>query len=390
MRLLLVTHYFGEHRSGIEILAREIAVRLSGRGHRIVWAASGPARERPVDGVRLVPMTAWNVTEDRLGVPYPLWGPASLLKLVGEVRRADVVHVHDSLYAGNVVAALVSRLLKKPLLVTQHVGLIPYASRLLRGLMSLANRTVGRLVLGSATRCVFYSEAVQRYFSAFVSFAREPAFIPNGIAFDRFRPLPEGERRALRTSLGWDVPVVLFVGRFVEKKGLAHVRRLAERIDGCRFVLIGWGRESPEAWGLPRVHCLGSLPQDEIVPYYQAADLLLLPSVGEGFPVVVQEAMACGTPALISEDTAQAFAPIREAAFVCELDGGALEERLRSLLASPEVLRARRPVAADFSRTHWSWDHALDDYEGLLWELVPPAPCPPTRKAGRARYPKKR
>ena len=369
MRVLLVTHYFPEHRGGVEIIAGEVATRLAQRGFEIVWAASGPVTERPGSGLTLLPMRSWNVTEERLGVPYPLWWPTSLVRLLAEVGRADVVHIHDCLYLGNVLAALVGRARSKPVLVTQHVGLVPYSSRVLRGLMSLANRSVGGTVLGCASRSVFYSEKVQRYFAGLVGFRSEPVFISNGVSSERFRPLPVEDRARLRNRLGWDGPVVLFVGRFVEKKGLALIRRLAQRIDGCRFVLIGWGPERPDTWGLPHVECVGSLAQEDIVPYYQAADLLLLPSVGEGFPLVVQEAMACGTPALISDDTAAGFERIREAAFVSRLDDAALEEALRSLLASPQLLLERRSVVADFARSHWSWEATVDRYQALLEQL---------------------
>lgn len=370
MRVLLVTHYFPEHRGGVEIIAGEIATRLAGRGFRIVWAASGPVKARPGPGLTLLPMRSWNVTEERLGVPYPLWWPTSLMRLLAEVGRAEVVHIHDCLYLGNVFAALFACARRKPILVTQHVGLVPYSSSVLRGLMSLANRSVGRIVLGCASRSAFYSEKVERYFAGFVGFRSEPVFISNGVSSERFRPLSVEDRVRLRNRLGWDGPVVLFVGRFVEKKGLALIRRLAQRIDRCRFVLIGWGPERPEAWSLPHVECVGSLAQEEIVPYYQASDLLLLPSVGEGFPLVVQEAMACGTPALISEDTALGFERIRDVAFVCGLSESALEGAVRSLLASPELLLERRSVVADFARSHWSWETTTDRYQALLERLA--------------------
>ena len=127
MQVLAVTHYFSWHRSGVEIIAGEIAGRLASRGLSITWVASGPLEEPRGDGVRRVPMTAWNVSERLLGVPYPLWGPVSLSRLLREVARTDVVHLHDCLYMGNVVAFLAARLLGKPIVITQHIGLVPYS-----------------------------------------------------------------------------------------------------------------------------------------------------------------------------------------------------------------------------------------------------------------------
>jgi glycosyltransferase involved in cell wall biosynthesis len=106
-----------------------------------------------------------------------------------------------------------------------------------------------------------------------------------------------------------------------------------------------------------------------ITPYYQAADLLVLPSVGEGFPLVVQEAMACGTPALISEETARGMPEIESVAYVSDPTVETLAARLRDILNSPEEHKARRDAVARFARRHWSWDQCADAYERLLSQL---------------------
>ena len=110
MNVLLVTHYYADHRGGVEIVAAELARRLAARGVHVRWAASTPAMDPAPPGVELLPMRACNVTERRLGFPYPVWGPISLLRLLRAVWRCDVVHVHDCLYLGNVVAYLAARL----------------------------------------------------------------------------------------------------------------------------------------------------------------------------------------------------------------------------------------------------------------------------------------
>ncbi len=372
LRVLLVTHYYPEHASGVEIIAGELARRLAERGARVCWAASGPSAGPDVAGVKRLPMRAWNWSERCWGIPYPLWSPASLARLVAAVRRCDLVHLHDCLYLGNVVAFLAARLLGKPVVVTQHIGWVPYRRWLPRCLLRCANRLLGRLVLGRCSRCVFYGEQVRDYFTRFVPFRRPPAFIPTGVNHTLFRPPPPEERPQLRARLGLpcNEPVALFVGRFVEKKGLDCVRRLAASAPACRWALIGWGPEDPTRWGLPNVRCLGPRSHQELVPYYQAADLLVLPSVGEGLPLVVQEAMACGLPVLISRQTAEALRGLEDVAIVADVPGEDVAEKFRSAVAAPHLLRARSEAVARFARRHWDWGRCADHYFSLFNELV--------------------
>jgi glycosyltransferase involved in cell wall biosynthesis len=362
MRVLLVSHYYPEHRSGVEIIAGELARRLAARGVEIVWAASAGDGDGPAGAIRL-PMRAWNVAERRLGFPYPLWCPASLGRLSREVGRCDLVHLHDSLYLGNVVAYLCARRQRKPVVVTQHIGLVPYSNRALRALMALANRTLARMVLGGARRCVFYSPHVEGYFTRFVRFQSAPQQVPNGVNAKVFFPLGAEERLLLRERLGWpaDRRVFLFVGRFVEKKGLGMLRLLAGQLPDCDWKFVGWGPEAPDRWGLANVQCLGPRPQHEIAAYYQAADLLVLPSVGEGFPLVVQEAMACGLPAMISTGTAHGAPKVETVLFTEDLRLESWAGQLRELDGDPALLAARRPLVADFAR-RWDWDACAEHY----------------------------
>lgn len=369
-RLLVVSHFYPEHQSGVEIIAGELANRFVRRGFDVEWAASDlngiTSSKTPYTRT---PMQTWNGTEQRLGVPYPIWGPRSIARLWKAVRRADIVHLHDCLYMGNVFAAAFARWLKRPLFVTQHIGLVPYRSHVLRGLMSLANRTIGRFVLASAQQCVFYSPAAFSYFQRSTRFRRRPVHIQNGVDTKLFRPLDETCRNNLRKRLGWSSvrPQMLFVGRFVEKKGLHHIRALAERFPECDWSLVGWGPDDPLDWGLPNVRCLGRMHQAKIVEYYQAADLLVLPSVGEGFPLVVQEAMACGTPALVSDSTAAGSPDASAHLIVAKLTKSALESKLREVL--PTLSAGRSRVAA-FARSQWDWESCIDRYVDVLNQLI--------------------
>ena len=375
MRLTLVTHYFPAHRGGVELVAAEIARRLAaGHGADVSWHASDCDPPPSFPGVTCFPARSWNGIERRAGVPYPLWSFGSLRRVARAARSAQVVHVHDCLYLPNLVAYAAARWAGRPVLVTQHVGIVPYRNPLLRAALFFAYRVFARVVLSGAHRVVFVSDTVRRYFAQFISFRAAPPLVPNGVDTAVFQPVDEARRAALRAAAGVKpgAALLLFVGRFVEKKGLLLLREIAARVPEATWVFAGWGPIDPEAWRLPNVTVARGRSGAELAPLYQAADLLVLPSTGEGFPLVVQESMACGTPALIGVDTAAGLPDAAKVLLSEEVDGADAaarwERRVRGLVGSRE-LAALRAAVADYAAENWSWEQCAARYAAMLGEL---------------------
>ena len=374
MRLTLVTHYYPAHRGGVERIAGQLAARLAAGGiAEIAWHASDCDPLPPcAPGLTCAPARSCNIAERRLGLPYPLWTPAALLRLARACRHADVVHLHDSLYLPNLVAFAAARLARRPVVVTQHIGHVPYRNPILRVLHSTANRLLCGWVLGRADRVVFESHAVREYFQRFVRFRSPPLLVDNGVDTDAFAPAAPARREALRATLGIPASrsVMLFLGRFVEKKGLALLHELTARVPQAHWVFAGWGPLDPSAWQRPNVSVVHRPSGDQLAPLYQVADLLVLPSVGEGFPLSVQEAMACGTPALVSAETAAGCPAAGELLFREVISGSDATERwtarIHALLAAPQVLQKMRPEVAAFARREWSWERCTSRYVDIL------------------------
>lgn len=372
MRILVLTHYFPAHGGGIERVANELATRLATRGFTIEWMASAEPHLRGdlPPGAEAAP--AWNVLERMLGFPYPIWSPAALAPLWRAVQRCDALHLHDSLYMGNALAYAIARILKRPILLTQHVGLVPYRNRLIRGAMELANNLVASNVIRGATLTVFCSRTTERYFAARTGATHPHMFIANGVDTDTFRPACPSRRLQLRDELSWPASqtVLLFVGRFVEKKGLAILRRLVARFRDELWVFVGSGPDDPSDWKATNVVSLGQRSQAELVSIYQAADLLVLPSVGEGFPLVVQESMACGTPVAISDETAAAYLGLKDMVWQAEPSEQAFEELLRRIVSDRAAMATKRDDAATFAHREWGWDRCADQYAAIFERLA--------------------
>lgn len=302
MRLLTVTHFFESHGGGIESVAGELCRALADRGHQLIWAASH-ADEIPDDPrIEARPLACINPTERFNGLPMPIPMPRALAALSRAVSTADVVIVHDALYLTSLAAAWLARRHGKPLILIQHIAAIPFASAVMRRVMSGANALVTMPMLRAADQVIFISDAVRGDF-AHIPMRHSPKLLFNGVDSDLFSP---GRKARAAFGLPEKGVVAAFVGRFVEKKGLSILREVARMRPDMSFAFAGAGPIDPAEWGLSNVHILGRLSRGGVADLFRSADFLLLPSIGEGYPLVIQEAMACGLPVVCGEQSARA------------------------------------------------------------------------------------
>jgi D-inositol-3-phosphate glycosyltransferase len=138
--------------------------------------------------------------------------------------------------------------------------------------------------------------------------------VPCGVNLDLFRPV---NKARARQQLGFDQNevIVLYVGRFSPLKGISRLlaaMTYLQNNDAIRLIIIGGdGHNRPESQKLQRlskemgiqnaVTFLGRVKQDDLPPYYSAADVLVVPSYHESFGLVALESLACGTPVVATK-----------------------------------------------------------------------------------------
>jgi glycosyltransferase involved in cell wall biosynthesis len=381
----MATHYFASHQGGIEIVAGHLFEEFAALQQNVTWIAADATPPPAATGtVRAVALPAFNLVEQRTGLPFPIPSPGALRRVRREVLASDVVIIHDCLYLTNIATYLFARLAGIPVLIIQHIGLVPYSNRVLSAMMRMANQLITQPLLRRAQQVAFISETTKRYFGR-VPFRVPPAVVFNGVDTNTFRPLePTETLAALRAQLALpdDRPVVLFVGRFVEKKGLAILERMAARAPHLTWAFAGWGPLNPNCWHAPNVHVFTDLHGASLAKLYRASDLFVLPSTGEGFPLVIQEALACGLPVVCGDETAAAdaaLAPLLRGVALApgDDDASALAclKVIDHLLAkqsnpgsrySEERIDRRR-----FALSRYSWRRAAERYLAMASSILP-------------------
>lgn len=359
MKILIVSHYFASHGGGIEYVARHLAEEWLKSGHEVAWAATNLNEGFP-GNVKTIPMRGTNLIEKIFGTPYPLWGPKSIRKLKGAIAWADWIHIHEGFYFGNQIAFRFARKNKKPIILTQHIGDIPFKNIFLRFFFKLGVKIFTEKMIANASEVVFVSQVVADFFSKMKK-SGNVSVIYNGLDSELFKRSDRPAKK-LKTELGFSPnrPLFLFVGRFVAKKGLDKIRELTIQKKECQMVLVGKGPINPKQWGLPNVTVIPTVEQAQLPKWYQACDLFLLPSVGEGFPLVIQEALACGAPCLVLEETKRACP--RAGEFLFNYDLKTIQKLQEENFGDSDF----RKKISEFARREWSWEKAAKSYEEIF------------------------
>ncbi|MBM2814871.1 MAG: hypothetical protein HW421_1633 [Ignavibacteria bacterium] len=375
MKIALITHYYSGHRGGVEIAAGKLAENLANNFPlEINWLASD-ADIPPTCPKNLIPipLVSSNIIERRSSLPYPIISMKSIVKLWQSIKKVDIVHIHDYIYMSNIIASIFAKVLHKPLIITQHIGWIPYSSKILRFILGFLNQFLSKLIFKSSGTVVFISDTVKKYFESLYSIQSTSKLIPNGTDCQVFSFKGEETKFVLRQQMGYSSgkKIIIFVGRFVEKKGLPIIKQVAELLPDFKFILVGWGLIEPDKWQLTNVSVLKNKSSEEVSDLYRVSDLLFLPSKGEGFPLVVQEAFACGLHSLISDEVVDAYPGMRD--YIYSLPALSTPEiwakKIEQFFWETEH-KASSLELSQFAQQHWNWKETAKKYFQLYEESI--------------------
>ncbi|MEQ9662029.1 MAG: glycosyltransferase [Parasphingopyxis sp.] len=173
----------------------------------------------------------------------------------------------------------------------------------------------------------------------------------------------------------WDVagPLIVTAGALIPRKGQLLVVEAMRELPDATLFLVGEGEHRGAierriaVLGLEgRVRLLGRQPHDAVARLLAAADVMALPSESEGLANVWVEALACGTPVVISDcGGARELVDRPEAGAIVPREPGAIAKAIAAILADPPSEAAVRETVAEFS-----WERNGEALEAQLRQLV--------------------
>jgi glycosyltransferase involved in cell wall biosynthesis len=259
-------------------------------------------RQEEIDGVRVhhprFPLAA--------GISMPVHG---VLEFLGSLRLARRLHKENPfdcidahfVYPDGFAAVLLGRALGLPVVVSARgtdINVYP-SFRMIRPMLLWTLRHADGAIAVSADL---------KKKMADLGAAANLVVISNGVDEERFRRLDAKESRR-RLALPEEAPIAVSVGSLIESKGhhllISAVEQLTGQFPKLRLYIIGEGVYRPRLEDLvrgkglqDRVFLKGNFPNEELATWFSAAEISCLMSSREGWPNVVSESLACGTPVL--------------------------------------------------------------------------------------------
>ncbi len=360
---------------GVEIVVKELASRMSGRGHKVVVYdrntshVSGAVVNQvdEYEGVKI--RRVW--TLDRKGLAAMTSSFSAAWRAARS--KADVVHIHAE---GPAAMSGLIKLLgrkrtdgrKKKVIVTIH-GL-DWQRAKWGGFASRYIKFGEKQAVKKADKIIVLSRGVQEYFKN--TYNRETVFIPNGVSKPEIR-----EADSITKIWGLEKDsYVLFLGRIVPEKGLKYLVEAWKGIEtNKQLVIAGGSSDTQDFMDELKLLCgnkviFTGFQQGRILEeLYSNAYIYTLPSDLEGMPLSLLEAMSYGNCCLVSDIPECTEVVGDKAAVFKKSDVSDLRKVLQALLEDPLAVEKYKENASDYICEKYNWDDAVNRTLQLYEEI---------------------
>ena len=372
MKIVLVSDYYFPHvGGGVERVVEELAHNFLKFGHQVrvvTFNPDGWPSKETADGIEIVRIPSVNL-QPMVGVPAAVNAGLGIRRAF---EGADVIHVHNIFFLLSLLTAL-SRP-KAPIITTMHVGSLANLTGLTGAIGRLYERTVGRFILRSSEAVTAVSPSVAEH-AASIGANAPIHFVPNSVDVERFHPAArlDGEPETDQS--------VLFLGRFSRNKGPQYlveaIPRVMSAIPEATFAFVGDGplrapmaRRMRELGLDGNVQIHGKVP--DVVPLLQRAGVVVRPSLTEGMPLAVMEAMACGRPILATRvgGTGDLILDGETGMLLEPRNVEALANGLIRVLTDRQHAAAMGRRAREWAEQQMTWERVSRTYEQIYEEVA--------------------
>jgi glycosyltransferase involved in cell wall biosynthesis len=367
MKILQVCPYFYPYLAGQERYVLQLSKKLSKHGENVEVFTTNHLDLPRFELIENISVQRFNM------VSAPLNNPISIdfLHAFNKMKSFDIIHIHNEHSFVSFITCLYNIFLKKPIVLTCH-GQLKFGSSFKDLFETFYSKTIGRFIFNSATKIISLSEDDKKYIASFGINDNKIYILPNAIDIEYLDKCVSNLEiyNELRGKFV-DKRLVLYVGRIIPRKGIEYLIKSIEivtkKYSDVLFILIGDGEYKQTAEKLceelgvsDHVLFLTNLSDESLFAYYKLSDIFILPSLSEGLPTTILEAMYFDTP-VISTDIPGIRSHFKDMALLIPpKNEHELAEKIIKLFSENELSTAMSINCKSYVLNNYTWDRVSE------------------------------
>lgn len=384
MRVLQVVDFLSPAYGGPGQVVNNISRELVRRGHEVVIYATdsydNKRRQKKnyleVDGIRV---HYFRNLSNNLAWHRICFSPGVVSQIKREIQDFDIIHLQDFRNLMNIVTYCYAKRNHIPYILQAHGSINTFYQK--GRLKTVYDITWGHRILENASRFIALTLNEAAYVKSIGIQDDKIVVLPNGIDLKAFERLPQRGEFKAKYGIAENQRVILFLGRINWIKGIdlliKSVVNMLKNLTSTKLVIAG-----PDDGFLSNIKELiakfdieesvllaGPLYGIDKMAAYIDADLFVLPSFYETFPITVLEASACGIPVIVSDRCGIADIVNGKLGLVVPCDEMLLNEAILYLLNDDKKRREFGSEGKKLIRDKYCWSKIVDDLESIYNEV---------------------
>ncbi len=360
--------------SGIDKQVYNLSLRLEKMGHEVFVFVSERKGKSPSKNIHFIRIPSISIELSDISMSYLSYNIFSVPKLVSAIRKHKIDVLHANNPPSGAIAYMVKKLTGIPVVYTLR-GTIPDNKAARGSMVSKPLSLMEKMALRAADMSTALTEHIKRTTEKYHRRKLRMVVIPNGIDTSK-----KGKAGKVRKELGLkkEHKVITFVGRLVGVKGLKYLidamKGISKSHPDVRLLIVGGGpikdslEEQARRNGV-KENVIFTGPRTDVPDILADSDMLVLPSLHEGFPNVVLEAMAAGRPVVATRVTSNPEIVKPEFGALAEpRDPESLEKAISSMLSSKRLEAMGKAALKESS--NYSWENVSRMFEKVFKEVA--------------------
>jgi len=312
MNILIISSFFPPHKGGIETAAYNTALKLSEFGHNVVvltgrWGNANYKCKR-INKFLVYRLKTFFPPEIKFLPQSSSFGimPSAIIRINQIIKKHEIqlIHIIGRFYPISILAAIQNLLFFKiPMVISIQARLDP---GIMRALEHIFDRIITRFLYNYMSKIICVSESLKKRLENYNINKNKLVMIPNGVdtlLFSNQHSSYQFDKYI--TNKKADCKKIFFAGRLSLQKGVQYLLKaipiVVKHYENVHFFILGNGNLEIKLKKLAKdlkinsyVTFLDMVPLNKMPNYYSSTDIFCLPSIHEGFPLTIAEALSKG------------------------------------------------------------------------------------------------